>query len=197
MSNRIATGYGQPPSTFYDWTLDQDPTADRGFILPKDAQNRLLIERFSSKVTQALYRDETDPVGLVSEDKRRSLVKIFERDYRDVEARLTDPDHCKPPSKTLLALVPCDNGQMQFSQLSLVNERQYSQLTLFQFPGSTSALPPYISTSPSSSPPPIPQTILTVSSPSGTPPPTSSKPSSTSHPPLATYSLTPLITSSK
>lgn len=107
-SNRIATGYGQPPSTFYDWTLDQDPTADRGFILPKDAQNRLLIERFSSKVTQALYRDETDPVGLVSEDKRRSLVKIFERDYRDVEARLTDPDHCKPPSKPFLPLVPCE-----------------------------------------------------------------------------------------
>ena len=68
---------------------------DPGFILPRDAQNRLLIERFSSKITAALYRNESDPVGLATDDNRTSFVKIFAREYHEVESRLQDPDPCK------------------------------------------------------------------------------------------------------
>ncbi|KAL9099774.1 MAG: hypothetical protein Q9163_004773 [Psora crenata] len=89
---RVATGYGQPPSTFYDWTLTPSGVFEPGFILPNDAQNRLMIERFSSKVTEALYRNYSDPVGLASEEERSTLTKFLAQDYEELERRLQFPD---------------------------------------------------------------------------------------------------------
>ena len=91
---RVATGYGQPPSTFYDWTLAPFGVFEPGFILPKDAQNRLLIERFNNKVTEALYRNRSDPVGLASDEERSTLTKFLAQDYDEVERSLQIPDSC-------------------------------------------------------------------------------------------------------
>ena len=91
---RVATGYGQPPSTFYDWTLAPSGVYEPGFILPKDAQNRLLIERFSNRVTEALYRDRSDPVGLVTDENRSTLTMFLAQDYEEVERKLQLPDPC-------------------------------------------------------------------------------------------------------
>lgn len=68
---------------------------DPGFVLPKAAQNRIIIERFSSRVTEALYRNHSDPVGLASDENRSTFVKMLARDYQDVEARVQQPDSCK------------------------------------------------------------------------------------------------------
>ncbi|KAL9631657.1 MAG: hypothetical protein Q9164_005768 [Protoblastenia rupestris] len=92
VAQRVATGYGQPPSTFYDWTLAPSGVFEPGFILPKDAQNRLLIERFNNKVTEALYRNRSDPVGLASDEERSTLTKFLAQDYDEVERSLQIPD---------------------------------------------------------------------------------------------------------
>lgn len=103
----MATGYGQPPSTFYDWTLEPSGAiVDPGFELPKAARNRLLIERFSSRVTEALYRNHSDPVGLASDDNRSTFVKMLSRDYEDVEARVQQPDSCKSALACVLPVTP-------------------------------------------------------------------------------------------
>lgn len=88
----MSTGYGQPPSTSYDWTLDPKGAFPPGFILPKDAQNRLSTERFSNRVTQAFYRNEADMVGLASDESRVTLTKIFTQEYLEAERRLVNPD---------------------------------------------------------------------------------------------------------
>ena len=84
-ADRVATGYGQPPSTFYDWTLSQSSASDNGFKLPLDAEARLMIEKFSNKVTKALYSNTSDPVGLVTDDIRSHMSEIFAREYVDLE----------------------------------------------------------------------------------------------------------------
>ena len=82
---RVATGYGQPPSTFYDWTLSQSAAIEDGFRLPSDAEGRILIEKFSNKVTKALYSNHADPVGLVNDSERSVLTRFLTRDYETLE----------------------------------------------------------------------------------------------------------------
>ena len=58
---------------------------DDGFRLPPDAQGRLLIEKFSNKVTKALYSDDSDPVGLVKDSARSVLTRFLQKDYEQLE----------------------------------------------------------------------------------------------------------------
>jgi len=88
----VATGYGQPPCTFYDWTLAPSGVHDAGFKLPFDAENRLMIERFSNKVTESLYCSRIDPVGLAGARERSTLIKFLAREYEEVETKLQSPD---------------------------------------------------------------------------------------------------------
>ena len=92
VAQRVATGYGQPPTTFYDWTLEPKGAYPPGFILPKDAQNRLTIERFSSRITQMLYRNDSDMVGLAHEETRIAFTKMCETEYEQIGKRLINPD---------------------------------------------------------------------------------------------------------
>ena len=92
VAQRVATGYGQPPTTFYDWTLEPTGAFPPGFILPKDAQNRLTIERFSSRITQVLYRNDADMVGLANEETRITFTKMCETEYDQIGKRLINPD---------------------------------------------------------------------------------------------------------
>lgn len=101
---RVATGYGQPPSTFYDWTLAPSGAHEPSFKLPDDVYGRLLIETFSNKVTKALYSNRLDPVGLVSDSERSVHTTFLARDYEDLEQMLqfhgscmcisSDPNSC-------------------------------------------------------------------------------------------------------
>jgi len=88
MFDSIATGYGQPPSTVYDWTLaPMSPTAT-SFKLPYEAEARLLIERFCNKVTKSIYSNENDPVGLTSDPQRSTLTRILVQDLEDLETKI-------------------------------------------------------------------------------------------------------------
>ncbi|KAG8533617.1 uncharacterized protein KY384_001357 [Bacidia gigantensis] len=92
IASRVSTAYGQPPATCYDWTLAPSGEFNPGFILPKDAQNRLLIERFSGKITEVFYRNPTDPEGIVKDEVRVVIIKMFVQDYIEVERCLVNPD---------------------------------------------------------------------------------------------------------
>ena len=85
---RVATGYGQPPSTFYDWTLAPSGAHEPNFRLCDDVYGRLLIEKFSNKITKALYSNRLDPVGLVSDNERSVHTTFLAREYEDLEQKL-------------------------------------------------------------------------------------------------------------
>jgi hypothetical protein len=84
----VATGYGQPPSTLYDWTLCSSESVDVNFQLPEDIKVRLRVEEFSDKVTNTLYNNRRDPVGLAEDRERSSLISFLSRDFDDLENQL-------------------------------------------------------------------------------------------------------------
>ncbi|KAL2000793.1 hypothetical protein VTN02DRAFT_2638 [Thermoascus thermophilus] len=88
VAQRVATGYGQPPSTLYDWTLSSSDSADSNFKLPADIKPRLEIEKFCDKITKTLYSNRRDPVGLASDQERSTLISFLSRDFDDLEDQL-------------------------------------------------------------------------------------------------------------
>ena len=92
VAQRVSTGLGQPPSTIYDWTLVPTGDIDPGFLLPKDIEHRLLIERFNNKVTKALYMCDSDPVGLTSDHNRQILTDFLATEYRELEQKVSTGD---------------------------------------------------------------------------------------------------------
>ena len=96
----MSTGYGQPPTSLYDWTLAPVGMAESGFKLPEEMDARLRIEVLSDKVTSALYSNPQDPVGLAGEQEKAVLVGLLARELDDFEQGLK-PDM---PSINLLYL---------------------------------------------------------------------------------------------
>lgn len=88
----MATGYGQPSSTLYDWTLGASELLDVNFQLPREIKARLQIEAFVDKVTKALYNNRRNPVGLADENERASLMSFLARDFDDL-ADLLKPEN--------------------------------------------------------------------------------------------------------
>ncbi|KAG2411862.1 hypothetical protein HFD88_009418 [Aspergillus terreus] len=94
VAQRVATGYGQPPSTLYDWTLSSSDSMDTNFKLPEDIWPRLEIEKFCDKVTKALYTNRRDPVGLCSDQERSTLISFLSRDFDELEVLLKPQNDC-------------------------------------------------------------------------------------------------------
>lgn len=193
---RVATGYGQPPSTFYDWTLAPSGAHEPSFRLSDEVYGRLLIEKFSNKVTKALYSNRLDPVGLVSDNERSVHTTFLAREYQDLEQKLQLDGHC-----TCILLRP---QFFAFVIVFFVSFRSHllryqppKILTLWQSQQSTFAPPIFISISQPSSTPHLQMTTTSSSSHFGDRRPRSSKRPSTSTRPQAAYSFTLPITSSK
>ena len=93
----MATGYGQPPATVYDWTLAPTSPDGTNFKLPYESEARLLTERFCNKVTKSLYSNQNDPVGLASDVERSSLTKFLVQDLHDLGAKFKSNENptCK------------------------------------------------------------------------------------------------------
>ncbi|PWY91143.1 C6 transcription factor [Aspergillus heteromorphus CBS 117.55] len=94
VAQRVATGYGQPPSTLYDWTLSSNESMDPNFKLPDDMRPRLEIEKFCDKVTKSLYTNRRDPVGLCSDQERSTLIGFLSRDFDELENQLKAQNDC-------------------------------------------------------------------------------------------------------
>jgi len=84
----VATSYGQPSLTIYDWTLATDSKPN--YDLPSPIYNRLLIEKFVDKVSKTLYTNDRDPVGLSSDQDRAVYVSFLAKDFEDLEKKLRD-----------------------------------------------------------------------------------------------------------
>src|ERR1700744_3903831 len=80
----VATGYGQPPSTIYDWALEPASLNDADYRLPDDLRIRLRIEKFCDRVTKSLYSSKPEPAEFISAEKL-VIVQILESELREME----------------------------------------------------------------------------------------------------------------
>jgi len=89
VSQHIATAYGQPSETIYDWTLttlSQPTSISRS---PLDEIYYLLqIERFVDKVSRKFYNNSADPLGVASDQERATWISLLNEDYKELEGHL-------------------------------------------------------------------------------------------------------------
>jgi hypothetical protein len=81
----VATGYGQPATTIYDWVLEPASLRDADYRLPDELAIRLRIEKFCDRVTKALYSSKPEPAEFISADKLM-VVQILESELNEMEA---------------------------------------------------------------------------------------------------------------
>ncbi|KAJ5894996.1 hypothetical protein N7495_006687 [Penicillium taxi] len=84
VAQNVATGYGQPPSTIYDWALEPASLKDADYHLPDDLAIRLRIEKFCDRVTKSLYSSKPEQAEFISVEKL-VLVQILESELREME----------------------------------------------------------------------------------------------------------------
>ncbi|OJJ43418.1 hypothetical protein ASPZODRAFT_146133 [Penicilliopsis zonata CBS 506.65] len=84
VAQNVATGYGQPPSTIYDWALEPASLKDADYRLPNDLKIRLRIEKFCDRVTKALYSSKPDPAEFISSEKFL-IIQLLENELKDME----------------------------------------------------------------------------------------------------------------
>ncbi|KAJ5287932.1 transcriptional regulator family: Fungal Specific TF [Penicillium angulare] len=84
VAQNVATGYGQPANTIYDWALEPTSLKDADYRLPSDLSIRLRIEKFCDRVTKALYSSKPEPGEFISTEKL-VIVQILESELREME----------------------------------------------------------------------------------------------------------------
>ncbi|KAE8321339.1 hypothetical protein BDV39DRAFT_212551 [Aspergillus sergii] len=82
--NSVATGYGQPPGTIYDWALEPASLQDAGYYPPEDLRTRLQIEKFCDRITKSLYNSRPDQAEVIGPE-RLLIVQLLENELRDME----------------------------------------------------------------------------------------------------------------
>jgi len=95
VAQSVGTGYGQPASTLYDWTLAVRRGDEGPFHLSPSLEARLQIERFCDKVSKEMYSNASDPRGVAGDEHRAMLMRVFRRDFGELHAeilsRISDP----------------------------------------------------------------------------------------------------------
>ncbi|KAH8734748.1 hypothetical protein BGZ61DRAFT_342975 [Ilyonectria robusta] len=86
VAQSVGTGYGQPASSLYDWTLATRPGDDGSFQLSPELEARLQIERFCDKVSKEMYSNASDPRGVAGDEHRAMLMRVYRRDYAELHA---------------------------------------------------------------------------------------------------------------
>ena len=88
VAQRVATGYGQPSNSKFDWSLTPVNSKELSSVMNEENRARLVTERFCHKVTAALYSSETSPVGLVDDVQKPILTHFLANDYQELEQRI-------------------------------------------------------------------------------------------------------------
>ncbi|KAL2155059.1 hypothetical protein VTH82DRAFT_3735 [Thermothelomyces myriococcoides] len=88
VAQTIGTGYGQPASTLYDWTLAVRPGVDGPFALGPELEARLQIERFCDKVSKEMYSNASDPRGVAGDEHRAMLMRVYRREFNELQASI-------------------------------------------------------------------------------------------------------------
>ncbi|KAK3694919.1 hypothetical protein B0T22DRAFT_87180 [Podospora appendiculata] len=86
VAQTIGTGYGQPASTLYDWTLAVRPGDSGPFSLGPELEARLQIERFCDKVSKEMYSNASDPRGVAGDEHRAMLMRVYRREFGELQA---------------------------------------------------------------------------------------------------------------
>ncbi|KAL4939062.1 hypothetical protein BDV06DRAFT_43042 [Aspergillus oleicola] len=84
VAQNVATGYGQPPGTIYDWALEPASLRDADYHPPADLRTRLRIEKFCDRVTKSLYSSRPDPAEFISSEKLL-IAQLLENEHREME----------------------------------------------------------------------------------------------------------------
>ncbi|KAL1987762.1 hypothetical protein VTN96DRAFT_2602 [Rasamsonia emersonii] len=84
VAQNVATGYGQPPGTIYDWALEPASLKNADYRLPDELKTRLRIEKFCDRVTRSLYSGRPEPTEFISTEKLL-IVRILENELREME----------------------------------------------------------------------------------------------------------------
>lgn len=93
VAQSIGTGYGQPASTLYDWTLAIRPGEDGPFTLSPELEARLQVERFCDKVSKEMYSNASDPRGVAGDELRAMLTRVYRREFNELQVSiLSRPD---------------------------------------------------------------------------------------------------------
>jgi hypothetical protein len=93
VAQSIGTGYGQPASTLYDWTLAIRPGEDGPFTLSSELEARLQVERFCDKVSKEMYSNASDPRGVAGDELRAMLTRVYRREFNELQVSiLSRPD---------------------------------------------------------------------------------------------------------
>lgn len=82
----MATGYGQPPSTIYDWALEPASLKDADYHLSADLNTRLRIEKYCDRVTKALYSSKPEPAEFISTEKL-VIAQVLESELQEMEVQ--------------------------------------------------------------------------------------------------------------
>jgi hypothetical protein len=88
VAQHIGTGYGQPATTLYDWTLAIRPGEEGPFTLGPELEARLRIERFCDKVSKEMYSNASDPRGVAGDEHRAMLMRVYRRDFQELQASI-------------------------------------------------------------------------------------------------------------
>ncbi|KAK2003910.1 hypothetical protein LX36DRAFT_565274 [Colletotrichum falcatum] len=88
VAQTIGTGYGQPASTLYDWTLAVRRGEDGPFRLTPELEARLQIERFCDKVSKEMYSNASDPRGVAGDEHRAMLMRVYRKDFNELQASI-------------------------------------------------------------------------------------------------------------
>lgn len=88
VAQTIGTGYGQPASTLYDWTLAARPGDSGPFTLSPELETRLQIERFCDKVSKEMYSNASDPRGVAGDEHRAMLMRVYRREFGELQAAI-------------------------------------------------------------------------------------------------------------
>ncbi|KAM7206712.1 regulatory protein LEU3 [Rhypophila sp. PSN 637] len=92
VAQTIGTGYGQPASTLYDWTLAIRPGDSGPFSLGPELEARLQIERFCDKVSKEMYSNASDPRGVAGDEHRAMLMRVYRREFNELHALILSRD---------------------------------------------------------------------------------------------------------
>ncbi|KAK3076144.1 hypothetical protein LTS18_013810, partial [Coniosporium uncinatum] len=89
VSQSVSTGYGQPSDTLYDATLTpQHEEGKETYLVPEDLRTRLELEKFSDKITKALYSNKSASNDPVSEEKGPLVARMLWQDLQELERRV-------------------------------------------------------------------------------------------------------------
>lgn len=96
VAQSIGTGYGQPASTLYDWTLAIRPGEDGPFTLSTELETRLQIERFCDKVSKEMYSNASDPRGVAGDELRSLLTRVYKREFGELSVSILSQQNLSP-----------------------------------------------------------------------------------------------------